>query len=97
MATYAELFDLRHDSGLMNKITIAVGVAARDIQTTTSANALRKTWAVAAFADPSGEAKRMFTAVLVANRTMTVEQIRNATDEAIQTAVDAAVELFAGA
>lgn len=97
MATYAELFELRGNSGLKNKVTVAVIVAAEAIRATDPPDtAPRIAWAKAAFENPSGEAGRMLMAVLAANKDADVSQIENASDGAIQTQVDAAVDVFAG-
>lgn len=98
MATYAELFSLRNDSALKNKVTIAVVVAAETIMNEdggTANHANRMVWASAVFANPGNEADRMFMAVLAANKDLTAAQIQAATDTAIQTNVDDHVDLFA--
>ena len=98
MATYEELFNLRNDSALRNRVTTACVIAAEtvaneDIGTANHAN--RLTGAKAVFANPKAEAVRMFTAVLAANSGATVVQIQTATDAAIQGNVDARIDLFA--
>jgi hypothetical protein len=98
MATYDELYSLRNNSALKNKVEIATVIAAETIMnedggTTNHAN--RLIWASAVFANPKAEANRMFMAVLAANADQTVVQITGATDAAIQTNVDDHVDLFA--
>lgn len=98
MATYTELYGLRNDSALRNRVMVACIVAgeaimAEDVGTPNHAN--RLTWAASVFASPVAEANRMFMAVLAANKDATVEQVQGASDEAIQTHVDAHVDLFA--
>lgn len=98
MATYAELFDLRANSAVKNKVTVACIVAAEAIRTEnggTANHANRLIWAAAVFANPEHEASRMLWAVLAANKDSTVGQITGATDAQIQAAVDAAVDVFA--
>ena len=98
MATYEELFELRRNSTLMNKITVACIIAAEDIRTDGSppANqAARLAWAAKVFDNPEREAARMIDAVLAANSSASVVAITEATDSAIQFNVDAAVNLFA--
>jgi len=98
MATYSELFDLRSNSALKNKITVACVIASESIRTEdpgTANHAARLAWAKAVFAAPEAEAERMFMAVLAQNAAATVAAITGATDAAIQTAVDAAVNVFA--
>lgn len=98
MATYSELFDLQTDSALKNKVRIATVVAAEMIRGEDAGipnHANRLLWAAAVFASPAAETDRMFWAVLAANKDLSVAQIAAATDAAIQTAVDAAIDLFA--
>jgi len=98
MASYAELYSLRSDSALKNRVNVAVIVAAEAIRSEDGAtpnHANRLVWAAAVFAAPSAEADRMFMAILAANKDATVAQIQSATDAAIQTKVDATVDLFA--
>jgi len=100
MATYSELFDLRSNSALKNKITVACVIASELIRTEAPAtvnHAARMQWAKAVFADPEAEAERMFMAVLAQNAAATVAAITGATDAAIQTAVMNAVDVFATA
>jgi hypothetical protein len=99
MATYLELFNLRNDSDLQDKVVVAVVIAAEAIRVDGSppANqAQRLVWAGTAMENPKAEAERMLWAVLAANKDATVATIQAATDAAIQTQVDAAVDLFAG-
>lgn len=98
MATYTELYALKDDTALKNKIQVACVVAAEEIRTEPSNTAHhlnRQKWASRVFANPEGESDRMLWAVLAANRTFTVGQIQGATDSAIQTAVNDAVNVFA--
>lgn len=98
MATYSELYNLRNDSALKNKIAIAVIVAAETIVNEdggTMNHANRMIWASAVFAGPGNEADRMFMAVLAANKDLTTAQIQAASDTAIQTNVDDHIDLFA--
>ena len=62
-------------------------------QTTNHAN--RLIWAAGVFDNPRQEAERMYWALLAANEAQTVATITSASDSAIQTNVDAAVDLFA--
>ena len=98
MAGYAEIRGLFADSTLKNKVEVACIVAAEAIRgedagTTNHAN--RLVWAKEAFTSPSGTASKMWMALLAANKDLTVQQIQEATDAAIQTKVDAAINLFA--
>ncbi len=98
MATYEELYNLRTDSALKNKIVTACIMAAETVMLEdggTLNHANRLLWAKAVFANPSGEANRMFMAILAANAAADVAVIQAATDVAIQSNVDDHVDLFA--
>ena len=99
MATYMELFSAQNSSDLQTKVAVAVLVAAEGIRADPESptnQAQRLSWAKTAMADPVAEARRMLWAVLAVNKDATLTQILGATDAAIQTQVDAAVDLFAG-
>ena len=96
MATYADLFALRNNADLRNKVAVAVIVKAQDLAASVPTTN-EKAWISKAFASPSGEATRVFSAVLAANKDLTVAQISAATDVAIQTNVDAIVAIFVDA
>ena len=98
MASYLELRSLFGNGELRNKLDVAIVIAAEairneDVGTTNHAN--RLTWAKAAFNNPRSKADEMLMALLAANKDLTVAQIEEATDSAIQTRVDAAVDVFA--
>lgn len=98
MATYSELFDLKSNDTLKNKIAVACIIASEAIRTEsagTTNHAERLAWAKAVFANPAVESERMMWAVLAQNSAATVSQITNATDATIQTAVNNAVNVFA--
>lgn len=98
MASYPELYGLKNDSALRNRVLTACIIAAEAIMNevdTTPNHANRLIWSAVVFANPAAEADRMFMAVLAANKDHTVVQIRGATDEAIQVNVNAHVDLFA--
>lgn len=98
MATYEELRQLFSRDALRNQIEVAVIVAAEAIRTEdagTANHANRLLWAKAAFVNPTAAALKMQMALLAANKAATVAQIIAASDETIQTLVNAAVNLFA--
>ena len=98
MATYEELHELHANSELRNRVRVACFVAAEAIRTedgATTNHASRLLWSKAVFEDPRSESKRMYCAVLAANKDASVAQIASASDAAIQTQVDAAVDHFA--
>ena len=98
MATYQELFDLRRNQELLDKVTVAVIVAAETIfaETGGTANhANRIVWAREASISPRAMAGVFMSAVLAANKTATVANIIGAADSAIQTNVDDVIDNFA--
>lgn len=98
MATYAELFDLKNNTPLKNRITSAIAVQAEIIRlenVATNNHANRLLWAKQAFASPEGKASDMIWGILASNRTLTTAQIQNATDAAVLGAVAALVDVYA--
>ena len=98
MATYDELRQLMDSNDLRNKIEVACIIAAETIrvedpETTNHAN--RLVWGKAAFSNPRTASEQMRRALLAANKDLTVTQITEASDAAIQARVDAAVDVFA--
>lgn len=59
-------------------------------------HANRMLWAREVFKNPDVVARQMMTAVLAQNRAFTSAQITGATDAAVQTAVNNAINLLAG-
>lgn len=98
MAEYAELFNLRNDSGLRNRIAVACVVAAETIRTEdaqTPYHDQRLAWSASVVRNPLDHAERMLWLLLARNRNATIEQIQAVSDSTIQSAVDGAVSLFA--
>lgn len=99
MALYVDLFQLANDDVVFrNRVTVACVVAAEAVRTeadTTANHVNRLAWAARVYADPVGESRRMLWAVLAQNAGATVAQITGATDGTIQSAVNAAVNVFA--
>ena len=94
MATYVEIRNLFDDSALRNRVATAVIIAANGILGEGAATAPRKAWAAKAFSSAEQEAKRILMAVLAANSGASVAQIQGASDAALQTNVDNAIDLF---
>ena len=98
MATYDELLTANANTALLNKVRVAVVVAATAVMTEsdqTANHANRLKWAKDVFADPGEAGKRMMWPVLAQNKAATLAAITGATDATVQTAVDAAVNVFA--
>lgn len=97
MATYLELFALRSNSDLIDKITVAVVKKAQSLLDGGAPTAAEVAWANDAIQSPVEKAKTLTNYVLAANSGLTTGQITSATDAAIQTNVDSAVDaLIAG-
>jgi len=100
MASYLELFTLKNDSDLQDRILVATVVAAEAIRTDADppANQVqREAWARQALLDPVTESRRMLWAVLAANKSATTASILAVEDTVLQGSVNAVVDLFAGA
>lgn len=98
MATYDELLEANASTGLINKVRVAVVVAATDIMLeadTVDNHANRLLWAKSVFADPAIAGSRMMLPVLAQNRAATLAQITGATDATVQEKVNSAVNVFA--
>jgi hypothetical protein len=98
MATYTELRTLVNDGTLKDKVSIALLVAAEAIRnedagTTNHANRLK--YAKKVLTDPDGNADDMLRALLAQNAAASLATITGASDATIQTAVNAAVNIFA--
>lgn len=97
MATYAEIFDLRSDSGLRNRVAVAVAIKAQGLIDGATPTAAQITWANSAISNPLSKADMLLNYILAKNNGLTLGQIANATDAAIQAQVNSAVDaLIAG-
>lgn len=98
MATYIELRGLFSNNDLLNRVEVATIVAAEAIRTEdagTTNHVNRLAWAKKTFANPNGVRNEMLMALLAANKDATVASITSVTDAALQTLVNAAVNVFA--
>lgn len=98
MATYIEIKGLFGGTALKDRVAVACIIAAEtirneDVGITNHAN--RLLWAKSAFSSPSNVSSKMLMALLAINKDLTVEQIQNASDSAIQSGVESAINLFA--
>ena len=97
MATYAELYTLSLDPGLIQRMTIAVAVAAEAINAEsvqTYQHEARVAWAKRAIQNPDGMARQMLTLALAQSRASTAAAIAAASDATLQAATDGAVALL---
>lgn len=96
MATYDELFTLAGQNVLVDRIAVAITVAADTILNEPTPTAARVVWAKSAFIDPLSQARAFQYAILAANRSVSVAAISAASDASIQANVNAAIDIFAG-
>ena len=93
MATYLEVRDLFNDSDLTNRVAVAVLVSVKDKLEVTP-TAAEKSYAAKVFASPQAEAKKILKYVLAVDNGSTVAQIQGASDAALQTNVDAVIDVL---
>ena len=99
MATYEDLYENRSSTdyqALINKIVVAVAIKAEDIASEASPTAEELAWAIKALTNPRGEADAIINFVMAANNTATIAAINGASDSAIQTNVNDAVDTLFG-
>ena len=90
MALYTELRGLFADDELKNRVEIATIIAANNILSGTPSIEQQK-WAAHTFSSPRSESNKALMSVLAENNGLTVTQIQNASDVAIQNAVNSVV------
>ena len=98
MATYAELLQASSNPAVINKIRVAVVIAAEVVRTEATNvpnHTNRLLWAKQVYAHPDTEAQRMIWAVLAQNKDAALGDITGASDVAVQGAVNAAIDVFA--
>jgi len=99
MATYIEIAEIKDGdnwNSLLQKIKVAVVIKAAAIIDSTTPGATALSWAESTISNPHGAGESIANYVLAANSGATVAQIYSATDTAIQTNVDAAVDAIYG-
>jgi hypothetical protein len=92
MATFQELFDLRANADLRNKVSVAIVKKAQSLIDISVPSANQIQWANQALLDPLAMTTKLFPYVLAQNSGATVTAILAASDSAIQTSVDAAAD-----
>ena len=88
MATFTELFNLRNESVLLNKLPAPICIKCKAIIDDTGANAVQKDWARKGYENPESLKGLIIWPILIANKDKTVAQIRAATASSIQTNVN---------
>jgi len=92
MATLTELVTLFSDSGLRNRITAAAIIKAQTVLVDANAPTARKAWAETCLSNTTGTVEMLFKYVLAASKEASLANITGASDEAIQSAVNAAID-----
>ena len=95
MATLEELHSMDGTTGLQalkNKIVVAVAIKAEAIAELASPTVQQIEWAKSALNNPRSVADQIINYVVADNAAASTSEITGATDAAIQTAVDAAVD-----
>lgn len=98
MATYQELVDLRRNQVLLDKVTVAIIVAAETVYAEEGVmpnHVNRVIWAREASINPRRMSEVFMSAVLAANKNITATNIISAADSTIQTNVDDVINNFA--
>lgn len=98
MATYAEILLAAEDPNLRNKVRVACVIASEVVRTEAPAtpnHANRMLWAKSVYESPESVTQRMLWAVLGQNAAAPLSAITGAADATVQTAVNAAVDVFA--
>mgnify|MGYP007073271500 FL=1 len=96
MADYDELYGIIQDSTLRNKVAVAVAIKAQVYIDGGTPTSDELTWASRAIKNTRSVAAEIMPYVIAANKDSSVAQITGATDAAIQTNVDAAVDALVG-
>jgi hypothetical protein len=90
MATYEELFKLRQNSTLLNKITTAIAIKCKAV-IDSSAIAAQKDWARRYIQNPESLKDKIIWPMLVANKDKDVATIIGVDEAPLQTNVDNAI------
>jgi len=98
VATYEELYGLKNNSDLNNKVEVAISKSAYDISNedpATDNHANRLIWAKEALGNPESKRQEMLWALLAANSSADIGVILGAADTVIQSAISDVINLFA--
>ncbi len=98
MADYNTIAKLYSESVLKPEITSAVGVAANNVifeSPSTPNHTERYAWAANAAENPTDQADRFLMPILILNKDLTEQEIRDLDDPTIQSGVDLFIDVFA--
>lgn len=92
MATYADLYAIKNDASLLGKVAVAVIKKAQLLLDGVAPTSNQLTWVEKALSNPEAVARVLLNYVIVVNSTLTVAQIQGASDTAVQSNVNDAVD-----
>ena len=92
MATYTELFDLKNNNDLLNKMFVAVVKKAQLLLDGATPTATEVAWASETLNNPRAVSEKIYMYVLAANSAASVATITGASDATIQSSVNTAVD-----
>ena len=98
IADYIDLYGLKNNSDLNNRIEVAISKSAYDISNenpATDNHANRLAWAKEALSDPGLKSSEMLWALLAKHSDASLGAILGSSDEFVQSAVSGVVDLFA--
>lgn len=99
MATYVDLHSLRNDPVLLQRVIIAILVAAETVRTENVSVPFHKNrvaWAQQAIKDPETFSTKILGLLLAQNKALSIEQINGVSDVNLQTAVDSLINTLTG-
>ena len=94
MATYDDLFSLYYNSGLRNRVIVAIAKKAQTLLAAPVPTSAQLNWAKNALENTDSVATALYKYVLAANSAFPVVQITGASDAAIQSNIDTAADKF---
>lgn len=94
MADYKDLFNLLKEPELRNKVKVAIAIKAQTLLDGVTPSVAEVAWADDALKSLKVKADEIMNYVIAANSDKTIVQITGAGDAAIQTNVDAAVDVI---
>lgn len=94
MATYLELFNLRKNSDLQDRVAVAAAKSAQQLLDKATPSQSEIAWAEAALKNPAEKVSQLLNYVLTKNSSLTVAQIQGASDSVLQGQIDVAVDVI---
>ena len=92
MAKFEELFELRTNSEVLNRLPAPICVKCDSVLTVGNLSDVQKEWARQGYENPDSIKAKIIWPMLIANKDKTIAEIKTASEEAVQTNVDAAID-----